>query len=482
VAILLVIGVIALIGAILRALLSSPQAIGHFLGARRRDRGYRALTRGMVAVGAGDVKAARRAAQESRSLLGAEPLVLLLSAQAAQIAGDGTAARDAFEALSATADTRLLGLHGLFVEARRQGEHAAARHFAEEAVKLAPQTAWAGTALFDYQSQSGDFSGALKTLGVNASARIVDKARARRLRAVLDTGRALELEGGDPDEARALAMEAHKLAPDLVPAAAVAARLFARAGEIRRASRIIEATWRIEPHPELAETYALVRSGDSATDRLKRVQRLVTLHPGHPESAMALARAAIDARDWPAARQALGGIMRVNPSERVCLLMAEIEEGEHGDQGRVRGWLTRALTAPRDAAWMADGQVFERWAPVSPISGQIDAFAWRVPPERPVTRALEIEADADEAATTPPAAPAPAPAGGTVARGAVEPATAAVRLPGAGVGAGAGLGGAKPAAGPRPLARAPDDPGPPDDDEVGEDAGGFRLFRGGGAA
>jgi HemY protein len=48
----------------------------------------------------------------------------------------------------------------------------------------------------------------------------------------------------------------------------------------------------------------------------------------------------------------------------------------------VRAWLTRALSAPRDPAWIADGHVFERWLPVSPVSGRIDAFEWRVAVDR----------------------------------------------------------------------------------------------------
>jgi HemY protein len=464
------IAAIAFVGAVIRAIVQTPQTVGNFIGARRRDRGYRALSRGMVAVGAGDTRAARRAAQESQSLLGdKEPLVMLLSAQAAQIAGDGAVARSAFTSRSEHPETRVLGLHGLFVEARRQGEHAAARHFAEEAANIAPRVAWAGQALFDYQAQAGDWPAALSTLGANATAGTVERDRAVRLRAVLLTAQAMEREAGAPDEARKLALEAHQLAPDLVPAAAVAARLLIRAGDQRRASRVLEATWKLSPHPDIADTYAAVRPGDSTHDRLKRLRHLAELRPNHPEGAMAIARAAIDAHEWQAARDALGGTIRVNPTERVCLLMAEIEEGEHGDQGRVRSWLTRSLTAPRDPMWTADGRVFDRWAPVSPVSGRVDAFEWKVvtdrlPPrsvvelEAPAAReeepARQIEAvatplpaaDAAEPASPRPASPEPAPA---------RPAAARLRDR-------------------ELLPRAPDDPGPQprreDEDER------FRIF------
>ena len=48
----------------------------------------------------------------------------------------------------------------------------------------------------------------------------------------------------------------------------------------------------------------------------------------------------------------------------------------------VRQWLARAVRAPRDPAWVADGFVSERWAPVSPVTGKLDAFEWRAPVER----------------------------------------------------------------------------------------------------
>lgn len=380
---------LAILFSILTALIRAPRLFGDWLGGRRRDRGFRALSRGMIAVGAGDVKRARRFALESRRILGTEPMTLLLAAQSAQLSGDAPAARTAFETMLEDPETRLLGLRGLFIEAERAGEHEAARHFASQAHAGAPALAWAGEALFAYQAAASDWRGALETLGSNAHAKLVGRAEAHRLRAVLLTARGLAGEASDPEEARAAALEAVRLAPGLVPAATLAARLSARNGDYRRASKILEAAWKVEPHPEIAEAYLNVRPGDAAGDRLKRAEKLVALRPMSAESHYVLARAAFDGRDFAAARKALGAVAEGERTERFCLLMAEIEEAE-GDRGRVREWLGRALRAPRDPGWMADGYVFAAWAPVSPVSGRIDAFEWRAPTlsiggeERPV--------------------------------------------------------------------------------------------------
>ena len=97
-----------------------------------------------------------------------------------------------------------------------------------------------------------------------------------------------------------------------------------------------ETAWKAGPHPDLSSAYAEVRPGDSMRDRLKRVRKLADLRANHPEGAIAIAQAAIAALEWSAAREILAGLVAGAPSERVCLLMADIEEGESGDLGRVR--------------------------------------------------------------------------------------------------------------------------------------------------
>jgi len=99
----------------------------------------------------------------------------------------------------------------------------------------------------------------------------VDRVAYRRQRAVLLTAQALSLEDSDRTQASTLALEAVKLAPSFVPAAALAGRVLTEMGEPRKAARIIETAWRANPHPDLAEAYAtLGRGGMHRTARLIR--------------------------------------------------------------------------------------------------------------------------------------------------------------------------------------------------------------------
>src|SRR5262249_19341717 len=207
------------------------------------------------------------------------PLALLLSAQMAQAAGDRAGAERAFLAMAERSDTKVLGLRGLYVEAQRRNDGEAAHHYAEAAAHAAPALPWAGAAVLADRSSAGDWSGALSALERMKRASAIDKPTHRRRRAVLLTGRALAEQDTAPARAKNHVLEAVRLAPDLVPAAALAGRLLAQAGELRKASRIVETAWRAEPHPDLADVYVHLRYGDAARDPLARAQTLGRLGP-----------------------------------------------------------------------------------------------------------------------------------------------------------------------------------------------------------
>ncbi len=202
----------------LRYLFTRPAAIAAHVRERRRQQGYDALSRGLLAIGVGDRTLAQRYAGIAGRNLPREPLTALLRAQTAQLRGDREAARRAFESMLDRPETQLLGVRGLFLEAARSNDTEAARALAEQAVKRDPQLAWGVNALFDMQARAGDYEGALDTLAIARQNGHVDQNVSLRRRAVLLTAEARELEATNPDKALNLANEALRLAPSLVPA------------------------------------------------------------------------------------------------------------------------------------------------------------------------------------------------------------------------------------------------------------------------
>ena len=455
--------VISLLWSLLRLVFRIPSVFNYARNARRRRKGYDALTRGMVAAGAGDVRAARKAANEASRHLPKEPLALMLNAQVAQLNGDRAAAETAFATMAKRDETKLLGLRGLHIEAQRRGDDEAANHFAREAHRIAALP-WAGEAVVSHQAAQADWEGALATVEANARAKSIDVATAQRQRAVLETAIAQQRELVDPDGALKLATTAVKRAPDLVPAVSLAARLMTRRGSMRAAAKVIERAYVRAPHPDLADAYLDIRQGDSNADRYARAKTLARIAPEHVESRLIIARAALAARDFDEARKAIAPLIGddARPTARVCLLMADIEEAQFGGSGALREWLGRASRAPRDAAWIADGVVSSRWAPVSPVTGKLDAFRWTTaveqiglaPPQptlAPVSQTIEthaiearsiepepemktievLPAPVEEKPAPVPVDPAPAPAPPAAARPVIFPLPTSPDDPGA---------------------------------------------------
>lgn len=391
-------GIVAIVAAVLllwwlvKSLVQSPYTLRRHLRTRKRDRGYQSLSTGLIAAGAGDADAARRMTRQAGKLLSSdqEPLIRLLEAQTAMLEGRTEDARKGFEAMIEDPETRLLGLRGLYIEAQRVGAREAARHYAAEAARQAPQLEWASSAVMGQLCAEGDWDGALKLVDARRQVLAHGKDVVKKERAALLTAKAMATLDTHHAHAKAIALEANKLAPDLVPAAVVAARALFADGEIRKGSKILEAAWKRFPHPDIASTYIYARSGDTAQDRLKRARHLVSLRSNNAEGSLALARAAYEAGEYSVARDNAEQVLRAAPRESAYLLLADIEEAETGDQGKVRQWLAQAVKAPRDPAWTADGYVCEQWSPVSPVTGRLNSFEWKVPVVE-LAPAIEVE-------------------------------------------------------------------------------------------
>lgn len=368
---------------LIRSIIHSPKALGRFFRARKRDRGYQALSSGLIAAGAGNADLARRLTKKTDGLLDAEqePLVRLLDAQTAILEGNHGEARQQFTDMLENQETRLLGLRGLYLEAQRLGETEAVNQYAEKAALEAPQLSWATNATLKSRSGDGDWDRAIAMVETRRSQKQIDKVQATRQRAVLLTAKAMTLLATEPKEARNLALEAVRDVPELVPAAITAAEALFALEEYRKGSKTLEAAWKKDAHPQVGQAYLYAKPGDSASDRLKRAKHLASFKPEHPDALLLLAQAQLEAGEFMTARQGIEKVVRERPTERAWLILADIEEAETNDQSRVRQWLSNAVKAPRDPQWTADGYTSDRWAPISPVTGELDAFEWKVATE-----------------------------------------------------------------------------------------------------
>ncbi|KAA0573977.1 tetratricopeptide repeat protein [Azospirillum sp. B21] len=375
-------GIAALGYRLIRGLIRTPQRIRRHSRVRRRERGYRALTQGMVAIAAGDAPTARKMARKADGLLNEPPLTMLLSAQAAQLQGDERAAKQYFEAMLERPETAFLGMRGLLTQAIKSGDRVEALNLARKARGLQPNTPWLLGTLYDLEAQAGDWAAAEGTLQQAIQAGAIPTEEGRRHRAVLLLERSFEAERrGRADSALSHAQAAHDMMPGFVPAAVRLARLQIAADRPKPAAKVVERAWRQSPHPELAEIYRGLVSSYDPLARVRLFQKLVRQAPDSAESHLAVAQAAIEAQLWGEARQHLNRAMEIGPSRRTYRLMAELDRSERHDEDAAKDWLARAADAPEDPVWTCNscGAVSHNWGGLCGHCGAFDSLTWKAP-------------------------------------------------------------------------------------------------------
>lgn len=375
--------VAGLVSAILRFAAGDETAISRYFDRNRERRGYAALADGMVALASGENRIALSRALKAEKLLARPDLTNLLVAQAAEASGDTKRAEGAYKALLDHEQTRFVAIRGLLTQKIAEGDRETALKLAEKAFALKPRHSDLQDILLKLQAESHDWKGARGTLEAKRRSGSLTKDVFRRRDAVLALQEARQvMEDGATIEAREAAIAANKLSPDLVPAAALAARALATSGDSKGATRILRKAWEAQPHPDLAAAFADIEPEESPTDRLKRFRVLTAIHPDHAESRMLEAELQIADENFPAARRALGDLAETHPTGRVMALRAAIARGEGADEAEVRAWLARALTAPRGPQWCCDKcqAIHAQWGPICDNCGGFDTLSWREPP------------------------------------------------------------------------------------------------------
>ena len=386
--------VMGLVAAFLRFVAGDRTSIDRFFDRRRERKGFDALADGMIALASGESGMALSKASRAEKLLWRGELTSLLTAQASEQAGDAAQAEAAYKRLLEDDRTRFVGIRGLMKQQLATGNTDIALKLAEKAFALRPAHVETQDVLLRLQAGAHDWAGARKTLGTKLRQGALPRDVHRRRDAVLALGEAQDILHDDRSvEAREKAIEANRLSPDLVPAAVMAADGYMARNKPKNALRILKKAWSAQPHPDLAAAFARLDPEELPETRVKRFAALTSMQPDHPETRMLEAELQIAAENFPAARDAIGDLAETDPTARVLTIMAAIERGFGADDAVVKGWLARALAAPRDPQWVCENChcVHARWAPVCERCESFDTLTWT----RPSDRAAPLSAGAE---------------------------------------------------------------------------------------
>ncbi|MFK7874961.1 MAG: heme biosynthesis protein HemY [Paracoccaceae bacterium] len=358
-------------------------AMSRFFDRNRERKGYDALAAGMMALASGEGRTALAKAEKAQKYLDKPELTNLLTAQAAELAGDRRKAEETYRKLIQADATRFVGVRGIMKQKLADGDTDTAMQLAQKAFALKPKHEEVSDTLLKLQSQAEDWQGARDTLSAKLKHGTMPRDLHRRRDAVLALSQATDIiaEGKDI-EAREAAIEANRLSPDLIPAAVMAAKSYAEQGKPKYAVRVLKKAWETQPHPDLAGAFAAIEPEETPAARVKRFVALTRVKPDHAETRMLLAELHIANEDFPEARRTLGDLVETDPTARSVTIMAAIERGEGASDTIVKGWLAKALTVSRGPQWVCENcqHMHGSWSATCNNCDSFDTLAWKTPP------------------------------------------------------------------------------------------------------
>jgi HemY protein len=381
---------------LINAVFSAPKNIVKLYEADRRKKSFRALTRGLVAVAAGDEKRATQYSKQTKYLWpDLKGLPLLLEAQAAKLRGEEGLAQNRFERLLKDKDATFLGVRGLLKSALDEGNIERALDFARQAEKQHPKKDWIVRIVYELEIKNRQWTDALRT---NHKLQKLKKNNSDDLQKLKSDRVAIylhhhdkALRKGDKVRAKSEVETAYKLDPTFIPSVTRYCDLLLQDGKNRKCAKVIEQAWRENTHPDMAKIWARLapvpkgKSPDKDHENIKAwFDKLISFNPESAEAQMAAASAAMDAGHWGEAKAHLIVAEKLYPSARVYRMQAIVEQNSTHNDEFIHRLMERAANALPDKRWVCQetGMIYDEWKAIAKPHGSFNTIQWDVPGAR----------------------------------------------------------------------------------------------------
>ena len=382
-AVLLCVGGLLLINGMWRFLWRLPVKWAESCRKRRRQKGEVALLEGICAVAAGEFAQAGQAARRARSLNPPNPLNFLLSAQSSYMAGNHEEAHAHFQHMAKRPETAFLGLRGLALLAGHKNDREGMRRHLQEALDVRPGSPWALQQLMELDLRLGDLDKASIVVEQMQHRQIITRQASRRRQALIHWLKAQSADqAGDENAFLQAAASAHYEAPEISAIAVKLADHYFKSSKVSKARKLLMKAYPHCPHSDFGERLTAYSQKLSPLDIYREHEKMTEEAPDHPESLFIMAQAARKAKLWGQARHFINQLKAKAYSQRVCRLMAELEESENPNQpAQARNWWEKAANAPADPGWVCHTchSALADWQPSCPVCQSFDQISWQLP-------------------------------------------------------------------------------------------------------
>ena len=258
---------------------------------------------------------------------------------------------DIYQKLSELPETELAGFKGLIQIEQKNGNLEAALTLCEKAILKYKNIPWLVQETLYLQVLNEKWESALNTLEQIKKLKIESEQHYKNQKATL------LLKLNKP-------FEAYKTAPWLPQAALEAAK-----ANPKKAESILTRAWEETPSWELYKAYTNLFQKETPLVRYKKIEKLVSKHPGNKISYLALADSALQAKLWGQAKKELDDYLAAYTlTVPAATMMAFYEQEARHDTKEAQKWIEQMKTAEPLYAFTCSkcGYKSDTWSPICP--------------------------------------------------------------------------------------------------------------------
>ena len=258
---------------------------------------------------------------------------------------------DIYQKLSELPETELAGFKGLIQIEQKNGNLEAALTLCEKAILKYKNIPWLVQETLYLQVLNEKWESALNTLEQIKKLKIESEQHYKNQKATL------LLKLNKP-------FEAYKTAPWLPQAALEAAK-----ANPKKAESILTRAWEETPSWELYKAYTNLFQKETPLVRYKKIEKLVSKHPGNKISYLALADSALQAKLWGQVKKELDDYLAAYTlTVPAATMMAFYEQEARHDTKEAQKWIEQMKTAEPLYAFTCSkcGYKSDTWSPICP--------------------------------------------------------------------------------------------------------------------
>ena len=364
-----------------KMILNFPNRIINLIKENRQKSGYNALAYGLVASSAGDVESAKKYAAQAEKLLDNRDLTEMLSAHAAHLSGDKSAAYKYFSNLADRKNTEFHGHLGLMRLSLDNNKKKEALAHARKASFLQPRNPKLNSMLVIMEAQQRNYSESIVALQKARRIGSIDESRAQSLGAALYTKTGFKnLEKNELSDAEKSFGYALREKTDFIPAVIALSKIFIGNNKDRKALSLLSKTWKNQPHPEIANTLKLVWKNERASSNIAKLVDL-TEDNADAQARYIIADEAISAGLTGEAKEQLSKVLSEDYNTLYYQLKSRLAD-KNNDKSSSNQELEKALNASPNHRWSCGscGTSSEIWKISCENCDKIGTLDWLSPP------------------------------------------------------------------------------------------------------